>query len=648
MGGGQFCAGHKLQTCASREAQTQKINDQDVELIVNNTYDELGQLVSKKVGGTSTTLSTQGTLSGAEGLQTVDYTYNIRGWLKTINDPNNLGDDLFAFGINYNTTTENLYASKLYNGNISETIWRTANDNTKRAYGYRYDALNRFVAATDNDNKYVVSSITYDKMGNIESLARNGWQNSTNYGNVDVLAYDYDSGNKLQKVTDTGNKDYGFKDGTNTNDDFEYDENGNMIVDRNKGITAIAYNHLNLPETVSISNSEGTGTIAYIYDATGAKQKKIVTEGSSITNTEYLGSFVYKNGSLEFFNQTEGIVEKEADGYKYVYQFKDHLDNIRLSYSDKDNDGNITQNEIVQEKNYYPFGLTQKGYNEVLRGRNHAYGFTNKEEQDEIGLGWVDITARNYDPALGRWMNLDPFAEQMRRHSPYNYGFDNPIYFLDPDGMKPLGSQKCCGDENPTQDFNPLPGPVKKLEPFTPSQETLDLIEEGKQLLSDVFDFNASAKGKIGVGGNVNIGPTKVGAEANAISVSGSVNEDGAKGKIRVVDVKGSIQIGPKDSDSNITAFGTFNVADVNVSIDKDLNVDGSIENGGFDGDIVTGKGTDLKLTTKDFLTFGLGGKIGPVRVSGSVDLYNLGKGLSKTIQSGVSLLNDYVNNVLD
>ncbi len=438
------------------------------QLLAHNEYDELGQLITKQVGGEDVTTFV--------GLQKVDYSYNIRGWLTDINNVRSLTfgndpEDLFAFRISYNSPELNVNGAiqPLFNGNISETFWRTNSDNAVRKYGYAYDDLNRLTDAiyqkdefpiivTNSYNEY----LKYDKNGNITDLNRNGNLDDQNMTlEIDNLDYDYfPNTNVLKEVRDNSNDPMGFKDSPTTGTDYGYDANGNMISDTNKGITQITYNHLNLPVTITFGT---TGTIAYLYDATGRKVRKHVSDYNLQLEdkTDYMNGFQYKNQILQFFPTAEGYVNTTycencqlSDQYKisYVYNYTDHLGNIRVSYAV---DPDTSELKILEENHYYPFGLKHTNYNgtlktfkeeeDLLKLKNatsffttaYQYKYNGKEYQDELGLNFYDYGARNYDPAIGRWMNIDPLAEQMRRWSPYNYCFNNPMRFIDPDGMGP-------------------------------------------------------------------------------------------------------------------------------------------------------------------------------------------------------------------
>ncbi|WP_244462156.1 DUF6443 domain-containing protein, partial [Wocania ichthyoenteri] len=410
--------------------QKQTINTLDQETIVDNTYNDLGQLESKGVGGKS---------SNATRLQEVNYAYNVRGWLKQINNPTTLGNDLFSFKLNYNTNNHG--GTNLFNGNISETVWKTANtDNSLKWYKYSYDALNRITDANyDSSNSgetnwFRLFDVAYDKNGNLIALKRHKKGSLGQSVALDYLAYTYDSGNKLLKVEELIDGASGFEDGSNgSTNDYAYDSNGNMLKDQNKGIgnpsnNGITYNHLNLPDEVKFENNNNK-KIKYIYDATGVKLRKFVYNNSiTPTTTDYAGNYVYEGSSLKFFNHPEGYVDASGSGYEYVYQYKDHLGNVRLSY--KGSNGSL---EILEENNYYPFGLKHKGYNAVVNSTNPAlkYKFGGKEYQDELGLDWYDVSARNYDPALGRWMNIDLLAGAIGQihNSTYAYAMNNPIAF---------------------------------------------------------------------------------------------------------------------------------------------------------------------------------------------------------------------------
>ncbi|MBF04855.1 MAG: type IV secretion protein Rhs [Flavobacterium sp.] len=477
------------------ELHTQQINGGSTQLITKNTYDELGQLTSKNVGGSDT--------SGATGLQTVDYSYNIRGWLKGINDVNNLGTDLFAFKINYNTPEE---ATALFNGNISETYWKSSNDTELRKYNYNYDHLNRLLGAEYKkpeasvpDTHAYDETLTYDKNGNIVTLQRNGGMIGGLPNPIDDLIYTYHTTNKNQlvKVFDDESNPQGFNDDGDGSTDFNgndylYDDNGNMIKDDNKGITNIVYNHLNLPTSILF----GANKIDYIYNAIGQKVAKKVTENSTVVTTYYLaGGFQYINTLLKLFPHPEGYVDASFQKgrylFNYIFNYTDHLGNIRLSYKkDFATTNGVT---ILNENSYYPFGLRYDNYNNTSNLQpNYKYKYNGKELQDELGLNFYDYGARNYDPAIGRWMNIDPLAENSRRWTPYNYAYNNPMYFVDPDGM-----QADWFDKKAEKQAQATEKKIdKKIEELNKSNATdkKDRIAELNKSKSDISDMRNDPK----------------------------------------------------------------------------------------------------------------------------------------------------------
>ncbi|RQO65478.1 sugar-binding protein [Pedobacter sp. KBW01] len=336
-------------------------------------YNETGQLATKKLHN---------------GMQSTVLTYNERGWLKSSIS------DQFSIQLDYQENGANQF-----NGNISRQFWSQdrfpASSPNKFTYGY--DNLDRLINGTST-GIYMSEVLNYDNMGNINQLSRNGGAMNQYYYN----------GNRLDRIDNVA--------GT-----YVYDANGNATTDGRNGMN-LSYNLLNLP-----SGASGNGKVlSYVYDAEGSKLRKTVTENGSTTVREYIDGIEYDGNNIDVIHTEEGVAQHNGDNsYSYHYNLSDHLGNVRYTFD-------IYNNQIrpLQIDNYYPFGKR----NSVAFG-NNKYLYNGKEVQDELG-GQLDYGARFYDAEIGRWNVIDPLAEKSRRLAPYNYVLNNPIRFIDPDGME--------------------------------------------------------------------------------------------------------------------------------------------------------------------------------------------------------------------
>ncbi len=388
-------------------------------------YDALGQLQVKELG--------------ADPVETLTYDYNIRGWMLGANRDyakhTSSTSNYFGFDLGYDKTTVQAtgqgsigsYAASQYNGNITGMVWKSTGDDEIRKYDFTYDAANRLLSGDFNQytggsfNRnanidFSLSNMSYDANGNIISMKHRGLKLGTSH-TIDSLKYHYIANsnrllNVIDGVNDAQTKLGDFRTSTlhpssgsksSSTTDYSYDVNGNLVKDLNKDIVTyaggngIVYNHLNLPQTITVRGASGNkGTIEYTYDAMGNKLKKVTTEGSTVTSTLYMfGNYV--NDTLQFLPHEEGRVrfKKEDNTLHYDYMLKDHLGNVRmLLTAEKDTsyypevtheDATISNEDIYYEN--VDVGLTARPGSFYSSGTNGSKVQLLRQSTDKIGTG---------------------------------------------------------------------------------------------------------------------------------------------------------------------------------------------------------------------------------------------------------------------
>ncbi len=293
---------------------------------------------------------------------------------------------------------------------------------------------------------------SYDKIGNMTNLNRGLYDGSV--FSYPLMSYNYTTNsNKLSSVLLNGA----------SSRSYLYDNNGSMTQETTQGVTAnYSYFRDNLPDLFT----KGTSSSKYIYSNANSR----IIKFNTITNIKeyYIEDMaVYNSGSTDLFwyvpgsgnevkfkhhsvitswelNSNTGATSYTTDPYNIPltqtsvnaypdmdYIMNDHLGSTRMIYKLNHTCAGVYQNATIQYMaDYYAFGKKVREY--INPGTvTEKYQYTGKERDIESGYDY--FMARNYHSEIGRFMSVDPRADQRVSLSPYNYCSNNPVNRIDPD-----------------------------------------------------------------------------------------------------------------------------------------------------------------------------------------------------------------------
>ena len=392
------------------------------EITLNNyLYDSLGHLARNLKGDNDT----------------IFYGYDMRGALIDIQS-NTFSEHLF-----YADDLENGMTA-CYNGNIAAAY--ISHPDSVYKFAYTYDLQNRLLTSKilmPAGSSLSSEEFTYNGEGNIQTLKR---YNGSKL--IDDLIYQYKSqSNKLASICDYAGsldlssvKEYNDNHSSLIEDDMEYDANGNMISDRDRGIYLIKYNQLNLPDTVQFTDGN---QIVNLYDAAGVRYKTIYYTLLPIAATpEYQIAHYSFDSDTVTYNVTEymGSIEKHFNRdstWFCIYNPEGYLVNDTLYCYYRDHLGNnvavrnMLSDSIVQRTVYYASGLPMA---QSFGEGTQPYKYNGKEFMEIHGLNETDMGHRYLYHAISRFSTIDRFSELYPWQSPYIFASNNPVNYLDING----------------------------------------------------------------------------------------------------------------------------------------------------------------------------------------------------------------------